>query len=237
MSVNKSFKKDKWLDAKYKPSGNQYNRSRRKDPELKCINSGKKVFCNKVGAKKTKPKSAKEAIMSRAKAPARRPKTMKRAFKPKPKPKPRSDAMAKAYMSQVGQFLFKKKEPKKSAKEAIMSRAKAPARRPKTTGRESKPKSAKEAIMSRAKAPARRPKTMKRAFKPKPKPKPRSDAMAKAYMSQVGQFLFRRDKEKMSSSDYKKYINKKVKDMSIEEKRQYGKLRTRESRARAKAKK
>ena len=153
MSVNKSFKKDKWLDAKYKPSGNQYNRSRRKDPELKCINSGKKVFCNKVGAKKTKPKSAKEAIMSRAKAPARRPKTMKRAFKPKPKPKPRSDAMAKAYMSQVGQFLF------------------------------------------------------------------------------------RRDKEKMSSSDYKKYINKKVKDMSIEEKRQYGKLRTRESRARAKAKK
>ena len=180
MSVNKSFKKDKWLDAKYKPSGNQYNRSRRKDPELKCINSGKKVFCNKVGAKKTKPKSAKEAIMSRAKAPARRPKT---------------------------------------------------------TGRESKPKSAKEAIMSRAKAPARRPKTMKRAFKPKPKPKPRSDAMAKAYMSQVGQFLFRRDKEKMSSSDYKKYINKKVKDMSIEEKRQYGKLRTRESRARAKAKK
>jgi hypothetical protein len=217
MPVNKAFKKEKWLDAKYKPSGNQYNRSRRKDPALKCINTGKVIFCDnkKAGAKKSKAKapakkSAKETVMSRAKAPARRPKTMKRAFKPKPKPKPRNNAMAKAYMSQVGQFLFKKKEPKKSAKEAVMSRAK---------------------------APARRPKTMKRAFKPKPKPKPRSNEMANAYMSQVGQFLFKRDKEKMSSSDYKKYINKKVKDMSVEEKRQYGKLRTRESRARAKARK
>ncbi len=140
MSDNKAFKSNKWKDSTFKKGKKNYNKTRKKKPKLECINMGKYVFCNKNKSKKKKDekpkakpqpkpkakpqpkKSAKEAVMSRAKAPKRKPKTKVKKYdfkeKPKPKPKekpkakPRSDNMAKAYMSQVGKYLFKKQEPK-----------------------------------------------------------------------------------------------------------------------------
>jgi len=234
---NKSFNSQKWKDAKYRPSGKQYNKTRRKKPELECIKTGAKIFCNKKKTKAKAPpkappkKSAKQAVMSRAKAPARKARTKftKYDFKPHMMYKGKTSKKANTYDDH--QKLKKEGYTHTKPKEAVMSRAKAPARRPKKTMKKY---------------------DFKKKAKPKPKPKPRSNDMAKAYMSQVGKFLFKslkkdvkkevkkdvkKDIEKMNATEYRKFLGKKIKDFSSQELTFYNKLKKRGQYKREKEKK